>query len=72
MFILIQFSKNDMIYIYGTSWRKDKADVRGTSNWDGGQLALRHDSIQLVEAPNCIRVVCLTVIVMGTLRGNIV
>jgi len=70
MFILIQFSKNDMFQIYGTSWRKHKADVRGTSNWDGGQLALRYDSIQLVEAPN--RVVYLTVVVVGPLRGNIV
>ena len=70
MFILIQFSKNDMFYTYGTSWQNHKVDVRGTSNWDVGQLALRYDSIQLVEAPN--RVVYLTVVVVGPLRGKIV
>jgi hypothetical protein len=36
-----------MFYIDGTSWRKHKTDVMDTSNWDGEQLALRHDSIQV-------------------------
>ena len=47
MFLFIQFSKKDTFYTYGTSWRKHKTDVKGTSNCYGGQLALRHDSMQV-------------------------